>query len=151
MLETLGPLTITTFSPFLLHRKCPNHCPHTSCLTTSPYFSARLVCLCAVVVSILEKWAQHRTTDDADDNAPLYGSRAIYWLTKADPDTSPRWLAAGARGVLRGITAADSSLASTVAKNEALSALRELGLQARKHAHKERNISPSCCFSTVFL
>ena len=86
----------------------------------------------------MEKWAQHRTTDDADDNAPLYGSRAIYWLTKADPDTRPRWLAAGAGGVLRGIAAADSSVASTVAKNEARSALKELGLQARTNARTQR-------------
>ena len=76
-------------------------------------------------MSVLEKWAQHRTTDNADDNVAQWGSDAIYWL--ATEDTRAPWLAAGAEGVLRGI-AADTSVASGEAKTEARSARRKLGL-----------------------
>ena len=75
----------------------------------------------------MEKWAQHRTTDGGDDNVAEWGSWAIYNLVTED--TRARWLAAGAEGVLRSI-AADMSVASREAMNEARSALRELGLQA---------------------
>ena len=85
------------------------------------------VCLCAVTVGVLEKWAQHRTTDDAVDNVAQWGSCVIYWLAMGD--TRPPWLAAGAEGVLRGIIA-DTSEASGEAKMFAIWALKELGLQA---------------------
>ena len=73
----------------------------------------------------MEKWAQHRTTDSADDNVAKWGSRAIYWLVTED--TRARWLAAGAERVFRGI-AADTSVASADAKSWARYALKELGL-----------------------
>ena len=79
------------------------------------------------MVGVLEKWAQHRTTDWADDNVAQWGSLAICRLVTAD--TRAPWLAAGAEGVLRGITA-DTSVASSGAKSNASSALRQLGLQA---------------------
>ena len=73
----------------------------------------------------MEKWAQHRTTDDADDNVAQWGSWAIYWLVTED--TRAPWLAAGAERVLQGITA-DTSVASADAKSWARYALKELGL-----------------------
>ena len=75
----------------------------------------------------MEKWAQHSTTDDAEDNVAQWGSWVIYWLVTED--TRAPWLAAGAEGVLRGITA-DTSVASSSAKSEARDALKKLGLQA---------------------
>ena len=75
----------------------------------------------------MEKWAQHRTTDWADDNVPLWGSSAIKVLVWADPDDKARWLTAGAEGVLRGI-GADTSEASDRAKSWARDAMKELGL-----------------------
>ena len=81
--------------------------------------------MCAVVVGALEKWAQHRTTDGADDNVAQWGSLAIYLL--ATKDTRAPWLAAGAERVLRGI-AADTSGASADAKYWARNALEKLGL-----------------------
>ena len=83
------------------------------------------------MVDVLEKWAQHRTTDDADqlpwfdDDVAYWGSRAIFWLVTRD--TRAPWLAAGAEGVLRGI-AADTSGTSNWAKGEARDALKQLGL-----------------------
>ena len=74
----------------------------------------------------MEKWAQHRTTDHADDNVAQYGSEAIYWLVLT-ADTWAPWLAFGAERVLRGI-AADTSVASDNAKGYARRALKELGL-----------------------
>ena len=73
----------------------------------------------------MDKWAQHRTTDYADDNVAGWGSRAIYWLVTEE--TRAPWLAAGAERVLRGI-AAGTSKASDSAKSEARSALNTLGL-----------------------
>ena len=73
----------------------------------------------------MEKWAQHRTTDRADDNVAQWGSWAIYWLVTED--TRAPWLAAGAERVLRGI-AAGTSEASDRAKSDARNALNELGL-----------------------
>ena len=73
----------------------------------------------------MEKWAQHRTTDDADDNVAYYGSLVIYWLVTKE--TRAPWLAAGAERVLRGIIA-DTSGASGEAKKWARNALKELGL-----------------------
>ena len=84
--------------------------------------------MCAVVVDVLEKWAQHRTTDDADDNVAQWGSWTIGLL--ATKETRPFWLAAGAEGVFRGIVAADTSVASRKAKSFARYARGELGLQA---------------------
>ena len=81
--------------------------------------------MCAVVVGVLEKWAQHRTTDYADDNVAWYGSWAILQLVTED--TRASWLAAGAEGVLRGITAGTSE-ASDRAKTHARNALKKLGL-----------------------
>ena len=79
------------------------------------------------MVGVLEKWAQHRTADDADDNVAQLGSDAIYWLvTEA---TRAPWLAAGAERVLRGI-ATDTSGASGEAKSEARDALEKLGVYA---------------------
>ena len=75
----------------------------------------------------MEKWAQHRTTDWADDNVAKYGSLAINWL--ATEDTRAPLLAAGAEGVLRGIIA-DTSEASADAKFVARNALSALDLQA---------------------
>ena len=75
----------------------------------------------------MEKWAQHRTTDDADDNVAQYGSYAIELTAIGDPDRKARWLAAGAEGVLRGIIAGTSG-ASGEAKKWARNALKELGL-----------------------
>ena len=75
----------------------------------------------------MEKWAQHRTTDGADDNVAEWGSWAIYYLVTED--TRAPWLDAGAEGVLRGITA-DASVASSNAKSYARAALKKLGLQA---------------------
>ena len=77
------------------------------------------------MVGVLAKWAQHRTTDDADDNVAQYGSSAIYFLETKE--TRAPWLAAGAERVLRGI-AADTSGASGKAKSDARNALKELGL-----------------------
>ena len=77
------------------------------------------------MVGVLEKLAQHRTTDGADDNVAQCGSLAIYYL--ATEDTRAPWLAAGAERVLRGI-AADTSGASGGAKSEARDALKKLGL-----------------------
>ena len=77
------------------------------------------------MLGVLEKWAQHRTTDSADDNVAQWGSLAIYVLVTTD--TRAPWLAAGAEGVLRGI-AADTSGASGEAKKWARNALKELGL-----------------------
>ena len=80
------------------------------------------------MVGVLEKWAQHRSTDWADDNVAQYGSEAIWWLVPKD--TRAPWLAAGAEGVLRGI-AAGTSNASKTAKILARSALKDgLGLWA---------------------
>ena len=73
----------------------------------------------------MEKWAQHRTTDNAADNVAKYGSWAIYRLVTEE--TRAPWLAAGAEGVLRSI-AADTSVASGMAKSEARDALWELRL-----------------------
>ena len=73
----------------------------------------------------MEKWAQHRTTDYADDNVAEWGSWAIYNLV-TKYNRAP-WLAAGAERVLRGI-AADTSGASGLAKSEARSALKRLGM-----------------------
>ena len=73
----------------------------------------------------MEKWAQHRTTDWADDNVAKYGSLAINWL--ATEDTRAPWLAADAERILRGI-AADTNGASGDAKSEARYALKKLGL-----------------------
>ena len=81
-------------------------------------------------MGVLEKWAQHRTTDDAEDNVAQWGSLAIRLLNRADPVSNARWLDAGAGGVLRGIAAADMSVASTAAKNEARYALIEIGHKA---------------------
>ena len=93
-----------------------------------PLLSRSLVCLCAVVVNVLEKWARHRTTDDAEDNVAQWGSFVIEKLVTED--TRARWLAAGAEGVLRGI-AAGTSNASKTAKILARSALKDgLGLWA---------------------
>ena len=83
-------------------------------------------------MEVLEKWAQHRTTDDADDNVARWGSQAIYWLVMKDPwlvmkDIRAPWLAAGAERVLREIVAR-SSAASGEAKSEARDALKQLGL-----------------------
>ena len=76
------------------------------------------------MVGVLEKWAQHRTADDADDNVAQWGSDAIYWLvTEA---TRAPWLAAGAERVLRGI-ATGTSVASGEAKRGARNALKEFG------------------------
>jgi hypothetical protein len=77
------------------------------------------------VVGVLEKWAQHRTTDDADENVARYGSWVIYLLVTTD--TRAPWLAAGAERVLQGITAG-TSVASGQAKEWARDAMKELGL-----------------------
>ena len=77
----------------------------------------------AAVVGVLEKWAQHRTTDDADDNVAEWGSGAIRLL--ATIDTRPLWLVA--EGVLRGI-AAGTSAASYWARKNAREALTKLGM-----------------------
>ena len=38
----------------------------------------------------MEKWAQHRADDDADnDNVAQWGSYAIEWLAKSDPSSKP--------------------------------------------------------------
>ena len=76
------------------------------------------------MVGVLEKWAQHRTTD-ADDNVARWGSGAIYLLVTRN--TRAPWLAAGAEGVLRGIIAGTSG-ASGEAKSPARLALGKLGL-----------------------
>ena len=73
----------------------------------------------------MEKWAQHRTTDDADDNVARYGSWAIRILVTED--TRAPWLAAGAERVLRGI-AADTSGAYGKANSNARDALEKLGV-----------------------
>ena len=83
--------------------------------------------MCAVIVDVVKKWAQHMTTDDDDDNVANWGSWAIYLLVTRN--TRAPWLAAGAEGVLRGIIA-DTSGASADAKNEASGVLKKLGLQA---------------------
>ena len=70
----------------------------------------------------MEKWAQHRTTDDAVDNVAQWGSLAIERLTTTD--TRALWLAAGADEVLRGIIA-DTSAASDKAKRWARDALKD--------------------------
>ena len=75
----------------------------------------------------MEKWAQHRTTDWADDNVAQSGSVAINLLVTLGTNTRPPWLAAGAEGVLRGIIA-DTSEASGEAKSWARNALEKLGL-----------------------
>ena len=75
----------------------------------------------------MEKWAQHRTTDMADDNVAYWGCYAIYYLARGD--TRAPWLAAGAEGVLRGIIA-DTSGASVMDKHVAICALIALDLQA---------------------
>ena len=80
------------------------------------------------MVGVLEKWAQHRTTDGVDDNVAQYGSFAIEYTACGDPDSKARWLAAGAEGVLRGITAG-TSVASDRAKSWARDAMKELGLK----------------------
>ena len=77
------------------------------------------------MVDVLEKWAQHRTTDHADDNGARYGSHAIYMLVTEE--IRAPWLAAGAERVLRGITAGTSG-ASGRAKSWARDALKELSL-----------------------
>ena len=77
------------------------------------------------MVGVLEKWAQHRTTDYTEDNVAQWGSRVIYRLVTED--TRARWLAAGAERVLRGI-AADTSVASGAAKSHARNALATLGV-----------------------
>ena len=77
------------------------------------------------MVGVLEKWAQHRTTDYAEDNVAYSGSLAIWDLVSKD--TRAPWLAAGAERVLRGI-AADTSGASGKAKSNARDALKHLGL-----------------------
>ena len=75
----------------------------------------------------MEKWAQHRTTDWADDDVAQRGSWVIEYPVMGDPDSKARWLAAGAKRVLRGI-AAGTSEASDRAKSWARDALKELGL-----------------------
>ena len=118
--------------------KCLSHCLlHTFCHTTRRYGTLRPlpsrspVCLCAVVVGVLEKWAQHWTTDDAEVNVALWGSLAIEYLARGDPDSKAPWLAAGAERVLRGITEEDTSAASDGAKRKSRDALKYgLGLQA---------------------
>ena len=82
------------------------------------------------MVGILEKWAQHRTTDSADDNVAWYGSLAIELTARGDPDSKARWLDAGADGVLRDIADKGTSGASGNAKSAARNALKGLGLQA---------------------
>ena len=77
------------------------------------------------MVDVLEKWAQHRTTNSADDNVAHWGSWAIYYLVTEK--TRSCWLAADADIVLRDI-AADTSVASSMAKSHARNALKELGL-----------------------
>ena len=83
------------------------------------------MCLRVVVVDVLEKWAQHRAIDSSDDNVAGLGSEAINRLVTND--TRAPWLAAGAEGVLRGITAGTSE-ASDSAKRWARSALNKLRL-----------------------
>ena len=79
-------------------------------------------------MSVLEKWAQHRTTDHADDNVAQRGSLAIcFLLTEGYKGIRTPWLAAGAERVLRGIIA-DTSEATDWAKSLARDALRQLGL-----------------------
>ena len=83
------------------------------------------------MLGVLQRWAQHRTTDDADDNATYWGSWAIYYLVTGDPDSKARLLSAGAEGVLRAIASEDTSAASTKAKQIARIVLKEnLGLLA---------------------
>ena len=77
----------------------------------------------------MEKWAQHRTTNGADDNVAQYGSYAIEYTASGDPDSKARWLVAGAERVLRGISAG-TSVASDKAKQWARDAMKELGLKA---------------------
>ena len=90
-------------------------------------------------MSVLEKWAQHRTCDDADDNVAQYGSKAIEMLASGDPDSRARWLAAGAEGVLRSIAAEDTSDASSEARRYAREALKDgLGLQPVEYHIQDR-------------
>ena len=82
------------------------------------------------MVGVLEKWAQHRTTDHADDNVAQWGSIVIQYTARGDPDSKARWLAAGAEGVLRGIVTSESA-ASMTAKSWTTDTLKNgLGLQA---------------------
>ena len=74
----------------------------------------------------MEKWAQHRTAEGADDNVAQWGSIVIFWLVTSD--TRAPWLAAGAERVLRGIIAGTSE-ASDGAKISARYALEALDLQ----------------------
>ena len=76
----------------------------------------------------MEKWTQHKTTDDADDNVAAWGSWVIELTATGDPDSKARWLAAGAERVLQGITAG-TSVASDRAKSWARDAMKELGLK----------------------
>ena len=78
----------------------------------------------------MAKWTQHRTFDAAEDNVAQWASLAIRLLATKNIDTRARWLAADAGKVLRGIAAADMSVASTVAKNEARFALMEIDHKA---------------------
>ena len=82
------------------------------------------------MVGVLEKWAYHRAADNADDNVAHYGSWAIRLLATRHPEIKAPWLAAGAKGVLRGIANEDTSVASRGAKNEARFTLMELGHKA---------------------
>ena len=73
----------------------------------------------------MKKWAQHRTTDSADDNVAMWGCYAIRLLVTEE--TRAPWLAAGAERVLRGI-ATGTSEASDSAKSWARNALEKFGL-----------------------
>ena len=87
------------------------------------------------MVGVLEKLAQHRTTDDADDNVAQWGSGVINYMVTEDNVaqhgswainyTRAPWLAAGADRVLWGITAGTSG-PSRGAKSNARNALSAL-------------------------
>ena len=95
------------------------------------------------MVSVLEKWYQHRTYDNSDDNVAQWGSWAIYHLVTTDPDSKAHWLSAGAERVL-GCIAARWSDASSYAKSYATGAMSELGC----NEHQQR---PADSADTLFV
>ena len=51
----------------------------------------------------MEKWAEHRATDQACEDAAHWGSRMIFLFTLCDEPTKAKLLAVGAEKVLRSI------------------------------------------------
>ena len=73
----------------------------------------------------MEKWAEHRATDCADDNVVYWGSQVIWFSAVCDESTGSKFLAAGAEKVLGSIIGpSGETTESTIWAASALKKLR---------------------------